>query len=263
MLLFGLFLEAYMHDFNLVYITLFFVFSVAFSAGPLGVLNLGQLKATFNPSSRLFARQQGAISLRIENPAKSSAWAIALYSEETSVEIGEIKAKSSMVVHLDYLPKKRGRFYFENCYLQSSYPFATARLTLPIQERYEGIIYPEPKGKSLASFLAQEQSYFGEDKEFDGLQSYDGTQKLSAIHWPSLAKGQLSVKRFSKEIQSPNLVFDFFKAGKDDETRLSQLCLWVLTCETQHLPFSIQLPKQRLDSRKEGIDDILGKLAQY
>lgn len=263
LLLFGLFLEAYMHDFNLVYITLFFVFSVAFSAGPLGVLNLGHLHAGFLPASRLFAKQTGHISLNIENQAKTSAWAIELYGEETSVDLGEIKAKSNTVVHLDYYAKKRGKFLYEGCYLQSKYPFATARLTLPIKAHYEGIVYPEPKGKSLASFLAEEQSYFGEEKEFDGLQRYDGTQKLSSIHWPSLAKGQLSAKRFSKEIQSPNLLFDFFKAGTDDEKRLSQLCLWVLTCEKQHLPFGIQLPKQRLDSRKEAIDDILRKLAEY
>jgi len=263
LLLFGLFLEAYMHDFNLVYISLFFVFSLAFSAGPLGVLNLGQLKAAFLPSSRLFAKHVGHISLNIENQAKTSAWAIELFGKETSIYLGEIKAKGKRVVHLDYSPKKRGTFHYDGCYLQSKYPLATARLTLPIKESYEGIVYPEPKGLSLASFLAEEQSYFGEEKEFDGLQSYDGTQKLSSIHWPSLAKGQLAVKRFSKEIQSPNLVFDFLKAGRDDETRLSQLCLWVLTCEKQHLAFRIQLPKQRLDSRKEEIDDILKKLAKY
>ena len=218
---------------------------------------------TFLPCSRLFAKHVGHISLNIENQAKTSAWAIELFGKETSVYVGEIKAKGKRVVHLDYSPKKRGTFHYDGCYLQSKYPLATARLTLPMEERYEGIVYPEPKGLSLASFLAEEQNYFGEEKEFDGLQSYDGTQKLSSIHWPSLAKGQLAVKRFSKEIQSPNLVFDFLKAGRDDETRLSQLCLWVLACEKQHLAFRIQLPKQRLDSRKEEIDDILKKLAKY
>ena len=58
-LLFGLFLEAYMHDFNLVYITLFFVFSLAFSAGPIGILNLGHLKASYVRSGRMFAHQEG------------------------------------------------------------------------------------------------------------------------------------------------------------------------------------------------------------
>jgi uncharacterized protein (DUF58 family) len=43
-MLFGFFLEAYMHNFNLVYITLFFVFGAAMSASPLGILNIGRLE---------------------------------------------------------------------------------------------------------------------------------------------------------------------------------------------------------------------------
>jgi len=77
-LLFGLFLEAYMHDFNLVYITLFFVFSLAFSAGPIGVLNLGHLEASFLKSKRLFAQQEGSIPLRIYNNSSTFSWSVTL-----------------------------------------------------------------------------------------------------------------------------------------------------------------------------------------
>ena len=241
----------------------FFAFSLAFSAGPLGVLNLGQLEANFLPSSRLFANVEGKIVINIHNAAKNTAWAIILHKEDTSVTLSPIKAKSSTLVHLAYIGQKRGTFVYDGAYLESRYPLSTARLTLDIKEKYEGLVYPEPKGKSLASFLSEEETYYGEEKEFDGLHVYDGTQKLSHIHWPSLAKGELAVKRFSKETQTPNLVFDFLKSGSHDEARLSQLCLWVLECEKRHLPFVIQLPRQRVDSRKESIDDILTKLAKY
>lgn len=261
--LFGLFMEAYMHDFNLVYITLFFVFSLAFSAGPIGVLNLGRLHSTFLPSGRLFSHQEGKISLKINNTATISAWSITVHGNDAVVTINYIKGESTSIVHLPFTPQKRGTFIYDNVYLESKYPLSTARLTLPIKENYEGLVYPEPKGKSLASFLNEEETYYGEEKEFDGLKEYDGSQRLSHIHWASVAKGELSVKRFIKETETPNLVFDFFKAGKEDEARLSQLTLWVLECEKRHFQFAIQLPKKYLNSAKESIDDILKTLARY
>jgi uncharacterized protein (DUF58 family) len=134
---------------------------------------------------------------------------------------------------------------------------------MKINESYEAIVYPEPKGLPLHAFLQQEETYYGEEKEFDGLRDYDGSQKLSHIHWASVAKGELSVKVFSKETQTPKLIFDFYSAATDDETRLSQLCLWVLECEKQNLPFMIQMPNKLLNSAKESIDVILETLARY
>jgi len=263
LLLFGLFMEAYMHDFNLVYITLFFVFSLAFSAGPIGVLNLGRLQSTFIPSERLFAHQEGKISLTIYNNATTTSWSIVVRGNDVIVPLNYIKGESTSIVHLPLTPEKRGTFSYENMYLESKYPLSTARLTLPIKETYEGLVYPEPKGRSLTSFLNEEETHYGEEKEFEGLREYDGSQKLSHIHWASVAKGELSVKTFTKETETPNLIFDFHKAGKNDETKLSQLTLWVLECEKKHLQFAIQLPHKYLNSAKESIDDILKALATY
>ena len=262
-LLFGLFLEAYMHDFNLVYITLFFVFSLAFSAGPIGILNLGHLEASYIPSGRLFANQEGNVSIQIHNPSSTTSWSIALHHENSSVSLNELKGETSTTLKLPIIPNKRGRFTHKDCYLESKYPLSTVRLVLKINDSYETVVYPEPKGISLQSYIQQEENYYGEEKEFDGLRAYDGSQKLSHIHWASVAKGDMSVKVFSKETQTPKLVFNFYSAASDDESRLSQLCLWVLECEKQNLPFMVQMPNRLLNSTKESADAILETLARY
>ncbi len=262
-LLFGLFMEAYMHDFNLVYITLFFVFSLAFSAGPIGVLNIGNLETSFLPSGRFFAKEEGMILLRITNTSSTSSWSITVHGKEVAIPLPQIQGHTSETVKLPYTPSKRGTFVYDGCYLESRYPLSTARLTSPVAQRYEGLAYPQPKGKSLEAFMNEEETNYGEEKEFDGLQVYDGTQKLSHIHWASVAKGEMAVKVFSKETQTPNLNFRFIEAGGDDESRLSQLCLWVLSCEKKHLPFTLFLPNRRLSSSKESIDEILEALARY
>ena len=73
----------------------------------------------------------------------------------------------------------------------------------------------------------------------------------------------MSVKVFSKEAQTPQLVFNFQSAANNDEARLSQLSLWVLECEKQNLPFMIQMPNKLLISRKVSTDEILEYLAKY
>jgi uncharacterized protein (DUF58 family) len=263
LLLFGLFLEAYMHDFNLVYITLFFVFSLAFSAGPIGILNLGHLEAHYVRSGRLFSHQEGKLFLEVQNNSITTSWSITLHHDNSSIALDHIKGGESKILQLPVMPIKRGTFVHQGCYLQSKYPLSTVRLVMKLNESYAGIVYPEPKGISLHSFLHQEETYYGEEKEFDGLSGYDGSQRLSSIHWASVAKGEMAVKVFSKETLTPNLVFNFHSAGKNDEARLSQLCLWVLECEKQNLSFMIQMPTKLLMSKKESIDDILEALAKY
>lgn len=262
-LLFGLFLEAYMHDFNLVYITLFFVFSLGFSAGPIGLLNLGHLEAHYIRSGRIFANQMGNIAIEVHNTSATTSWSVTLHHQDQSVALEQIKGGTSKILHLPLLPLKRGTFIHQGSYLQSKYPLSTARLVMKIKESYQGIAYPEPKGDSLRSFLQQHEAYYGEEKEFDGLRAYDGSQRISSIHWASVAKGDMAVKVFSKESLTPKLVFNFYAAAKNDEARLSQLCLWALECEKQNLPFMMQMPKKLLSSRKESIDDILETLAKY
>lgn len=262
-LLFGLFMEAYMHDFNLVYITLFFVFSLAFSAGPIGVLNLGNLEASFLKPTRLFAQHEGKIPMRIYNPSTTTSWSVTVHDEHNTLPLAKLKGEASKTLQFPVTATKRGTFTQGNYYLQSKYPLSTARLTKQITQNYEGFVYPEPKGKSLASFLQEEETHYGEEKEFDGLREYDGSQRLSHIHWASVAKGEMAVKIFTKETQTPKLAFDFLASGSNDEARLSQLCLWVLECEKKHLPFSIQMPRKQLSSAKESIDEILTYLAKY
>ncbi len=262
-LLFGLFLEAYMHNFNLVYILLFFVFATAFSAGSFGLLNLGQLQSVFDHSGRLFAGEEGQSIFRLFNPAETVSWAIRLHCDEEMIEIPRIDPDETRYVSLAITAPKRGKFTCDACSLQSLFPLSTVRFVLPMESCLNVLVYPKPFGKSLHSFLLHQRASFGEEKDFDGLALYSGAESLSRIHWPSVAKGEPSVKVFEHENQSQKLEFDFYKAAKNDEARLSQLCLWVLECERVGQSFAIRMPQKTLHSNKAGIDAILDYLALY
>lgn len=262
LLLFGLFLEAYMHNFNLVYITLFFVFATAFSVSPFGIKNIGQLKARYDHSQRLYVGDVGLLFFKISNPSKSTSWAIELVCHKSKEEIGRIDAGKSEIATVEITPTNRGILHIDKCRLQSLFPLSTVRFVLPI-DGAETIVYPEPKGVSIDSIKSKQSSLFGEEGDFDGLAPYSGMESLSRIHWASVAKGEPTVKRFSHDMEQRELVFDFYDAGDDDESRLSQLTLWVLECEKSRDSFKIIMPNKILSSKKDSVDEILRYLSLY
>ena len=262
-LIFGFFSQAYMHNFNLVYIALFFVFSLAFTAGPMGIINIGYVSPKFINSGRLFVEEDGIISLQIDNTLSQSIWALSLHNDDFVYRIPQIKPKNFITVPIPFTPTKRGEFILDNAHLESKYPLSTARLSMPVKTIFRGLAYPKPKGIPLKSFIYRQNSPFGEENEFDGLIEYDGSQSISKIHWASVAKGDISVKSFNKDRENPKLIFDFYTIGDNDEDRLSQLCLWTIECEKHSIDFTIIMPTQTIKSQEKSIDEILTILAKY
>ncbi len=262
-LLFGLFLEAYMHNFNLVYITLFFVFASAFAAGPVGMLNIGRLDAEFTGCTRLFARERGTLFFRIFNPASTDAWAVEIHVFDTVKTVKKIAAGTSIRAGLAITPPKRGRISPAPCSLQSLFPLATVRFVLPLETSCECIVYPQPRGEPLQSFLLRSRAPFGDETDFAGVRAYDGGISASRMHWPSLAKGETAAKTFEREHASETLHFVFERCGSDTESRLSQLTLWVLECERQQRRYTIEMPHTVLHGNKENTDAILTALALF
>lgn len=262
-LLFGLFLEAYMHNFNLVYITLFFVFALAFTAGPVGTFNIARLRTLYEGTSRLFANEEGVLYIGIENPTRYPSWALWLESETVKTEIGNVGALSKKRAKIKVTPLKRGMWTLPEITMQSLFPLSTVRFVTKIDQHKEGVVYPAPAGESLQQFLNRQKAHFGEETDFDGIKVSQGQQLSSRIHWPSVAKGVEGVKHFIHERPVQVLRFEFQNAGKNDEARLSQLTKWVLECEKAALPFEVLMPGQLLQFPKESVDEILEHFAKY
>jgi len=262
-MLFGFFLEAYMHNFNLVYITLFFVFAFSMSASPLGILNIGRLEVKLKNCERLFEKEQGFCYFSCHNPATFESYAIELHCMEQRTPISRIPAQKSIAVKLSFIPEKRGSFPMKECFLQSIFPLYTIRFILPFECDVTKIVYPKPAGVSLDEYLAKRKFRFGDEQDFDGIRYDEQVHNLARMHWPSVAKGESAIKVFDHELPLDTLQFTFLSAGKSDEVRLSQLTLWTLECERRSLDFEILLPQEILQSQRMEIDEILTKLALY
>jgi len=263
LLLAGLFFEAYMHNFNLVYIALFLLIGTIPAAGMAATLNVGEVRAACKECGRLFARRPGACRFEIANDGDTTAWGVDLVCDRTRQPLPPLAPRSRLTVSLAVTPARRGRWSPGTCRLESLYPLGTIRVEKPADTRCRALVYPEPKGRPLESFLRRVRSRAGTENDFEGLEAYTGAQAPSRIHWPSVAKGEPMAKRFEREEEVRTLHFDFESAGADDEARLSQLTLWVLACERRGLPFTLRLRERTMSSRKEGVDAILDALATY
>lgn len=263
LILFGLFLEAYMHNFNLVYIVLFFVFALAFFASPFGIYNMADLALAYQGSDRLFAKKGSTIYLALTNSKSTESYALKLECMGQSLFVPSLKAQSKEILALSYTPERRGKLEIGACSLESLFPLATIRFLLPLDLSAHRVVYPRPQGSSLETFLSRQKGRYGQESDFEGISPYTGDAPLGKIHWPSVAKGESALKKFAYEIPLEHLNFDFYQAGKNDEARLSQLTRWILECEAQKLDFQVQLPHENLNSKRMSIDEILEKLALY
>ncbi len=252
-------MQAYMHNYNIVYIVLFFVFAVAGSSCLLGRLNIYKLQLKPLPVADVFAGRSFDLSIAIVNEAASDSYA--LYLQDRPID--RVEAKGERVVTVPKRFASRGRHAVGKLRLTSYFPFGHIRFYKEFHPKEKLIVYPRPKGKSLQKSFQSRLQRFGQLDSFDRLRSYDPADQLSHIHWPSVAKGQLQSKKFHYSMENRRLEFDFYRAGQGTEQRLSQLTLWVLQAYEHDIDFVLRLPKETLYKKRGQKDAILEKLALY
>ncbi len=261
-IMFALFFQAYMHNFNIVYITLFTVFSVASSGCYFGRKNLYDLMLVELPQERIFANKKASLKWRIKNEADNPAYDVSVKTKSSSQHFNSITKES--IVTLSYTFEKRGFNPYPEVTLESRFPLLHVRFLKFSKQDKKLLVYPQPKGVALKDYIKEQLSHYGERSDFEGIRRYERSDVASLIHWPSLAKGkELMSRNFSYTVKTKGLHFDFLSCADNDEERLSQICLWVLECEKQGLDFTVDMPKTKYDSKRESVDEILQKLAQY
>ncbi len=222
-----LFAAGFVHNNNLAYITMFFVFSISLISVVLGRLNI--IKADVDFFARGFAGENTKISANVKR--------------------GE---------EIDYFPKeyvfkKRGINKLDMA-IVSEYPLFLVKFMK--KKECEFLIYPALRGRSLRELISKK-----DDIDFEKIKPYS-EEALKYIHWPSLAKGDLQVKVFEGDKASYKMKFDYSKIAGDKEAKISQLTLWAYEAFNEGVEFEIVLPDAKIKS-KEGYERVFEKLALY
>ena len=262
--LFVLFLQAYMHNFNIVFIIMFSIFAVASASSLIGRLNLFYLKFKFVSSDRFFANRVSNYNILVENIKDDISYNIKCENGYDEKTISILKEYQQEIISLKYQYAKRGEYKLPKLTISSLFPLPH-ELFYKYEELDNNImVFPNPIGTSIFSTKLYNQNLRGEYDDFDGIRRFKDGENLSMIHWASYAKNQqLMSKEFIFKEQEHIFKFDIKSLDGDYESRLSQLTLWILECEDAKFDFTIDLGYKILDSKEEDVYEILTQIAKY
>jgi len=260
----SLFLQAYMHNYNIVYIMMFFLVGIGSASSIYGILNLLHIKLSILSHERFFAQMPSFFTLTILNNSSRSVYDINVAYKDKTQKKAIIDAYQSATIKFTTMFENRGEAKISEFKISSLFPLPheIKYKTVTLQEKI--FVYANPSGVSLFSIYNKNSALSGEIDDFDGIKDYEEGGSLSTIHWASLAKhATLKTKTFLYEDEQKSLHFSFDTLKGEAEERLSQLTLWVLECEKHHLEFTLDINTTQLDSKEQNIDEILRTIASY
>ncbi|MEX2479871.1 MAG: DUF58 domain-containing protein [Gammaproteobacteria bacterium] len=159
---------------------------------------------------------------------------------------------SNHYVPITIKTRQRGWLPLARIALNTDYPLGILRAWAYFESHEQCLVYPRPRGRlplpyaPVATAGNATQRTAGVD-DFAGLRRYVSGDSVRAIAWRTLARGQeLMVKRF----QGPSgaeiwLTWAAVAPLADIETRLSQLCAWVLAAERSGMRYGLDIPGSR------------------
>ena len=144
---------------------------------------------------------------------------------------------------------RRGVRRWNQFELRTRHPFGWFRAWTYAQAPLTAFVAPRPRGErplpsaAAAAGLAARAEPRGEE-EFAGLRTYAPGVPLKHMAWKVLARGgEPAVRVYSDLGAQPEWLEWSTLDGLDTETRLSQLCRWVLQCEAGHpRPYGLKIP---------------------
>jgi uncharacterized protein (DUF58 family) len=160
-------------------------------------------------------------------------------------------ARSSEPVPVAVPVPRRGVTRITQFELRTRYPFGWFHAWTYVQGSLTAYVAPAPHGTrtlpavgGLGQFARSEARG---DEDFAGLRAYEPGVPLKHMAWKVLARGgEAAVRSYSSLAAQPEWLEWSSLEGKDSETRLSQLCLWVLESDAAQRVFGLRIPGKEI-----------------
>ncbi|WP_428820765.1 DUF58 domain-containing protein [Microbulbifer sp. MCCC 1A16149] len=236
------------------------VFAVAFLLVGLFVVlpvhtfaNLSGLKLQLLDTEPAFAGDFGRARLALHKTGKRSHERVRLAWPPEEGIITDVIKSDTREVHLDLPLVQRGRVRAPRIYVHSRFPLGLFSCWSWVDLDVEFLVYPQPKSAGPLPFGAsvgegeQLQAFARGGDDFAGLKNYQPGDSLRHVAWKQYAGGR---DLYSKEYASgsdQHLWLDWdLLGGRDVETRLSNLCAWVLEADRAQVPYGLRIPGQTI-----------------
>ena len=162
-----------------------------------------------------------------------------------------VAAKSSESVPVAVPVPQRGMSRIDQFELRTRYPFGWFHAWTYVQGSLTAYVAPSPHGNrtlpAVGGVGSVSRSEVRGDEDFAGLRAYEPGVPLKHMAWKVLARGgEAAVQSFTSLASQPEWLEWSSLEGQDTETRLSQLCLWVLESEAAQRVFGLRIPGKEI-----------------
>ncbi len=236
--------------------------------------NLVKLEVKLAAAEPCFAGGHAVFTLLLNNRQARRRFDIEVQSSagiSSVTSVTSVNSDDHCQISLAIPAPQRGRLQLGRVTLSTRYPLGLFRAWAYVDMEAQSLVYPRPADHAPFPQTAQgtgermETIEEGSD-DFHGFRQYQPGDSPRHIYWKALAKEQgLVTKQFQRH-QSPELWFDWADTrGADVETRLSQLCRWLLDGDSQQQRFGLRLPGVELapTQGKEQLNQCLAQLATF
>lgn len=162
-----------------------------------------------------------------------------------------VPARSSESVPVAVPAPRRGVIRIAQFELRTRYPFGWFQAWTYVQGSLRAYVAPSPGGMRMlpaaAGLGSAARSETRGDEDFAGLRAYEPGVPLKHMAWKVLARGgEAAVRSYTQLAAQPEWLEWSSLEGEDTETRLSQLCLWVLESEAAQRVFGLRIPGKEI-----------------
>ncbi len=215
--------------------------------------NLLGLIVDSNGAEPVFAGQEARFSVRLENPDPKPRYGIGLQWRGQLPRYTDLPASGATAVTLTVATERRGWLQPGRIRVLTRYPLGLLQAWSWMEFEQACLVYPRPRGRRPlpAALPSSTGAGLGEQglgsEDYAGFRLYAPGDSPRRIAWKAATRdGPLLVKQFTDQTR-PELWLDWRLLGNDSvESRLAQLCQWVLKAESEGRRYGLLLPDTRI-----------------
>lgn len=196
----------------------------------------------------VFAGQDALFRVTLNNPTAAMRRALTFRTEHGPPISTDLAAAARSVVTLPVPAPRRGRQPFGRLTLETRFPLGLFRAWAYWRPESHVTVYPKPAPPLPLPAGAAPGGHYRDAPDagvddFRGFRAYRPGDSLRHVNWKALARDQgLQIKQFSTATSDTLWLTWNATTGGDIESRLSQLCRWVVEAQRLGLSFGLSLP---------------------
>jgi len=248
-----LFLWAINYNNSLGFALIFLLTAVGLDAMRRSHDTLLRLRIHPGKAEPVFVGQDAQFSYQLENPDQQDRYGIALQAPSGQPCYVNVPAQDRAAVVLAIPATRRGRLRPGRLKVLTRFPLGLFQAWSWVEFEQTCLVYPRPQGKRPLPLEAKrtQGGSVGESgsgsEDYAGLRAYRPGDSPRHIAWKSAARSaELPVKRFVDQTRLELWLDWEWLDPEIPETRLAQLCQWVLKAEAEQQDYGLRLPDRVL-----------------